>query len=313
MNGAPIAVFDPFSRETAAISHLFTIVLLICGGILAIVVVMVGAGLFCFRHRPGAADPPPYFGNRRLEIAWTVGPILIVIWLFALTASGMRESDPALPPDREPDIVVIGHQWWWEVRYVKSGVVTANEIHLPAGSRWLVRLESADVIHDFWVPALARKIQLIPGQTNDIWLEAQVPGRYRVSCVEFCGVEHAWMLGAVIVEPPAAFAAWLGKEAESATNAEMGPARNGWKIFTAMTCINCHSLRGVSIRSGAAPDLTNLGGRTILGAGVLTNSERNLALWLKNPQAIKPGCLMPDLKLTAAQADDLANYLENPK
>ena len=313
MNGAAITVFQPFSPETAAISHLFILVLIVCGAILAMVAAMVGIGLLRFRQRPGSAEPPPHFGNRRLEILWTAGPALIVIWFFVLTARGMRESDPVPDANQAPDLVVIGHQWWWEVRYPKAGVVTANEIHLPAGGKWLVRLESADVIHDFWVPALARKIQLIPGETNHLWLQARIPGRYDVSCVEFCGVEHAWMLGAVIVESPAAFAAWLHRQTQPATSPITDSARNGLKIFTTLTCVNCHSLRGVSAAPGTAPDLTNLGGRKILGAGVLPNSETNLANWLKNPQAIKPGCLMPDLKLTAAQANDVADYLEDLK
>ena len=207
MNGSDIPVIHPFSPETASISHLFIVVLIICGVILAIVIGMIGYGLIYFRHKPGSADPAPHFGNRKLEITWTVGPILIIVCLFTLTVSGMRQSDP--PANREPDLIVIGHQWWWEVRYPQTGVVTANEIHIPVGRQWLVRLESADVIHDFWVPALARKMQVIPGQTNHIWLEADAPGTYDGECAEYCGAEHSWMRFLVIAEPPAAFDVWL--------------------------------------------------------------------------------------------------------
>ena len=134
MNGGDIPVFHPFSPETASISHLFILVLIVCGIILAIVVGMIGYGLIFFRHKPGSADPAPHFGNRKLEIIWTVGPILIIVCLFTLTVRGMRESDP--PANREPDLIVIGHQWWWEVRYPQTGVVTANEIHIPVGRKW---------------------------------------------------------------------------------------------------------------------------------------------------------------------------------
>jgi cytochrome c oxidase subunit 2 len=137
MNGGDIPVFHPFSPETASISHLFLLVLIVCGFILAIVVGMIGYGLIFFRHRPSSADPAPRFGNRKLELTWTIGPMLIIIWLFALTVRGMRQSDPAA--NRQPDLIVIGHQWWWEVRYPQTGVVTANEIHIPVGRQWLVR------------------------------------------------------------------------------------------------------------------------------------------------------------------------------
>jgi cytochrome c oxidase subunit 2 len=273
-----------------------------------IVAGMVGVGLFRFRHRPGMGEPRPHFGNRKLEIIWTAGPILIVIWLLALTAQGMREADP--PANREPDLVVIGHQWWWEIRYPGAGADAANEIHIPVGRKCLVRLESADVIHDFWVPALARKMQMIPGQTNHIWLEAGSRGRFDGACVEYCGTQHSWMRLSVVAEPSSAFEAWLGTQNGSAALAAGDPVKNGMKLFQAMTCVNCHSIRGVSSAGHSAPDLTHVRGRQMLGGGVLLNNETNLFRWLKNPQAFKPGCLMPDLKLTDAQVGDLAGYLE---
>jgi cytochrome c oxidase subunit 2 len=223
----------------------------------------------------------------------------------------MRESDP--PANREPDLIVIGHQWWWEVRYPQAGVVTANEIHIPVGRKWLVHLESADVIHDFWVPALARKIQMIPGQTNHIWLEADAPGTYDGTCAEYCGAGHSWMRFSVIAESPAAFDAWLREQENTAAMPATDSAQTGLKIFQTMTCINCHSIRGISVAASAAPYLTHVADRTILGAGVLSNTETNLFRWLKNPQDFKPGCFMPNLKLTDAQAGALTSYLETLK
>jgi cytochrome c oxidase subunit 2 len=301
-------VFNTASSQVASISDLFKLVLLICSVILIIVIGIIGISLIRCRHRAGAEEPRPFFGNRKLEIIWTGGPVLIVIWLFALTAKGMRQSDP--PANREPDLIVIGHQWWWEVRYPHTGVVTANEIHLPTGQKWLVRMESADVIHDFWVPALARKIQMIPGQTNHIWLTADSPGKYDGTCVEYCGVQHSWMRFSVIAESPSDFDAWLQHQETSAAIPTTDSTRQGLKLFQTMTCINCHSLGGVSVAANAAPDLTHLAGRQILGGGVLSNTATNLFRWLKDPQAIKPGCLMPDLKLTDPQAGALAGYLE---
>jgi cytochrome c oxidase subunit 2 len=304
-------LFNTASSQAASISGLFKIVLVICGGILLIVVCLVVVSLLRFRSNSDIGDPSPYFGNRKLEIIWTVGPVLIVIWLFALTAQGMRQSDP--PANREPDLIVIGHQWWWEVRYPHTGVVTANEIHLPVGQKWLVRMESADVIHDFWVPALARKIQMIPGQTNHIWLTADSPGKYDGTCVEYCGVQHSWMRFSVIAESPASFDLWLRNQENPSTIPIKDSARQGLKLFQTMTCINCHSIGGVSVVANAAPDLTHVAGRRILGGGVLSNTETNLSRWLKDPQAIKPGCFMPNLKLTDAQVDAMVDYLETLK
>ena len=301
-------IFDPASAQTAAMAGLFELVLVICAVILAIVTALVVASLLRFRARPDAVEPRPYFGNRKLEIIWTAGPLLVVGWLFTLTAQGMRQADP--PADQPPDIIVTGHQWWWEVRYLSGGVVTANEIHLPTGRKWLVRLASADVIHDFWVPELARKMQMIPGQTNQLWLEADTPGTYAGECAEYCGAQHAWMRLTVIAESPATFAAWLQHQEFPAAGPVSASAQNGLHLFQTLTCINCHPLRGVATGASAAPDLTHLVGRQTLGAGVLVLTETNLFRWLKDPQAGKPGCLMPDLKLTDPQARALVSYLE---
>jgi len=304
-------IFDPASSQAAAISDLFKLVLIICAVILLIIVSMIGISLIRFRQRAGAEEPRQRFGNRKLEIIWTVGPILIIFWLFALTALGMRQTDA--PGNREPDLIVIGHQWWWEIRYSHTCVVSANEIHLPVGKKWLVHLESADVIHDFWVPALARKIQLIPGQTNRIWLAADATGTYAGECAEYCGAQHSWMRFSVIAESPAAFDAWLREQETSAAIPSSDSTQDGLKIYQTLTCINCHSIRGVSVAANAAPDLTHLSDRQILGAGVLSNTETNLFSWLKNPQAFKPGCYMPNLKLTDAQVGALTCYLESLK
>lgn len=304
-------IFDTASSQAAGISDLFKLVLIICAVILLIVASMVAVSLIRFRHRPGAEEPPPFFGNRKLEIIWTVGPILIIVWLFALTARGMRQADPSV--SQEPDLIVVGHQWWWEIRYPHTGVVTANEIHIPVGRKILVRLESGDVIHDFWVPALARKIQLIPGQTNHIWLAAEAADTYHGECAEYCGAQHSWMRFSVIAESPAAFNLWLHDQQNSAANPATDSAQNGLKLFQTLTCINCHSIRGISVAASAAPDLTHLVARQILGAGVLSNTETNLFRWLKNPQAIKPGCYMPNLKLTEAQVGAMTSYLESLK
>ena len=300
-------MFNPGSPQAAAISHLFLVVLVICAVIFGVVVGLVSAAIFRFRRQPGAGEPRQIFGNLKLEILWTLVPCLILAWLAVLTYRGMSLSDP--PVTRPPDLVVIAHQWWWEVRYPPSGVVTANEIHIPAGRKLLVRLESADVIHDFWVPALSRKMDMIPGQPNHLWLESDQPGVFAGTCSEFCGAEHAWMRFTVVAQAPQAYDAWLAQQAMPAALPVTDSAKKGLKLFETMTCVNCHSIRGISEAGSAGPDLTHFAGRDMLGAGVLRNTPANLARWLKDPQAVKPGTQMPNLKLTDAQIKDLVSYL----
>jgi cytochrome c oxidase subunit 2 len=290
-----------------AIADLLGWILLACGAIFAVVAGLVVACVVRFRGRAGAPEPRQVPGSRRLEIAWTVAPLLLVVWMFALTARTMRASDP--PADRDPDLVVVGHQWWWEVRYPRAGVITANEIHVPVATPWLVRLESADVIHDFWVPELARKVDMVPGHPNHVWLAAERPGTYLGACAEFCGVQHAWMRLRVIAEPPAAFAAWLEAERAPAAAPAGGPAARGRALFTELTCASCHAIAGTGAAARIGPDLTHLASRRTLGAGLLENTPAALARWLADPQALKPGSHMPDLELDAAQVADLAAYL----
>jgi cytochrome c oxidase subunit 2 len=301
-------VFDPASSQAAVISNLFLVVLAVCGVILLIVIGMVSVGLVRFRQKPGAEDPAAFFGSRRLEIAWTVGPILIVIWLFVLTARGMRETDPG--PNQKPDLIVISHQWWWEARYPKSGVVTANEIHMPAGAVWLVELDSADVIHDFWVAQLARKMDMVPGHPNHIWLEAGKPGTYMGRCAEYCGAQHATMDFLVMAQSTADFETWQQAQARPALASFSNTAGKGAKNFQELTCANCHAIHGTVSTAQVAPDLTHFGSRQTFAAGLVLNTAANLSRWLENPQIIKPGCLMPNLKLSGAQLTNLVSYLE---
>jgi cytochrome c oxidase subunit 2 len=206
--------------------------------------------------------------------------------------------------------VVTGHQWWWEARYLKSGVVTANEIHIPAGQSLSVRLDSADVLHEFWVARLARKMTTVPGHPNHIWLEADEPGTYPGSCSEFCGTEHAWMRFTVIAQPPAEFAAWEKAQLLPSMPPATNPARQGQQLFMQMSCVNCHAINGTVAHARVGPDLTHLASRGQLCAGMLDNTPANLRRWLRNPQAVKPGAEMPNFEFTEDQLASLTVYLE---
>src|ERR1043166_1025376 len=172
-------------------------------------VIVTGAIIYAilrFRARVGEPDPRQIPGNRKVEIAWTIIRSLIVIFLLVMTLSAMNRADPLSAPP--PDLVVTGHQFWWQLDYPNSGVITANEIHIPTGKPLSVRLESKDVLHEFWVPKLTRKMSNVPGQPNHIWLQADKPGTYIGQCSEFCGTQHAWMRILVVADEPAQFEQW---------------------------------------------------------------------------------------------------------
>jgi cytochrome c oxidase subunit 2 len=212
------------------------------------------------------------------------------------------------PPfgDREPDLKIIGHQWWWEIHYPKSGVLTANEVHIPIGVKLLVQLESIDVIHDFWVPELAPKIDLVPGHTNHIWLSASRVGIYLGACAEFCGVQHANMRIRVLAESQSDFDNWQRSQLKAPSAPATAETALGAKLFYEKACANCHL-------TGVGPDLTHLSSRQTLAAGVLMNTTENLANWLKNPEKFKPGSYMPNMKMSDAEVSALVAYLENLK
>ncbi|MFN8533630.1 MAG: cytochrome c oxidase subunit II [Dehalococcoidia bacterium] len=300
-------MLDPVSPFARSITDLFVIVMTL--GVIVLVGVTGTVVFFGLRYRarPGDLDPPPSFGDRRIEIAWFVVPAVLVGGLLVISIATARAADP--PTSGQPDLVVIGHQWWWEVIYPAAGAVTANEIHVPTSRPLLIQLESVDVIHDFWVPQLGRKIDAIPGVSNRFWIQADQPGVYLGACAEFCGVQHAWMRLRVIAEPPAEFDAWLRQQAGPVPGPAVGLANQGRLLFDSKTCANCHTTDPSAQTPNVGPNLAHLSSRQTLGAGVITNTPRNLVAWLENPGRIKPGSLMPDLNLSQQEVAALAAYL----
>jgi cytochrome c oxidase subunit 2 len=305
MHGSSGSIFNPASPHAEAISHLFVVTLWICAIIFAIVSGLVGYSLVKYRWREGEAEPLQRAGNKMVEIVWTVIPFLIVLLLFGLTVQAMQKSDP--PPDDDPDLVVVGHQWWWEIRDPKNGFVTANEIHLPVGRPISVELDSPDVLHEFWVPQLTRKMTTVPGARNHVWMQADRPGVYEGVCSEFCGTQHAWMRFQVIAESPEQYRAWVQRQQQSPLAARDAAAR-GHRLFQQMTCINCHATDPNNHTTNAGPNLAHLGSRRMIGSGIVANNEENLRRWLQDPQQVKPGAKMPNFKLTHDQVDDLVAY-----
>ncbi len=304
--------FTPRSPQALAISRLFVLNLVIAALIFLLVTGLIIYIAYRFRGRPGQPEPRQIAGNRRLEIAWTVAPALVLVVVFSLTLVAMRTADPPVG-QQKPDLVVVGHQWWWEVQYPKSGAITANEIHIPTGKPLLVQLESADVVHNFWIPQLGPKRDMVPGKTNYIWMEADKPGAYGGACSEYCGVQHAWMRLLAIAQPQAEFDAWQQQQLRGAPAAAGGDVAQGAKLFQQMTCVNCHAISGTGAQARVAPDLTHVASRQTLAAGLLQNTPANLTSWLADPQALKPGSFMPNLQLSASDVRALVAYMETLK
>jgi cytochrome c oxidase subunit 2 len=295
----------PASPQAAAISSLFVGTLIFLSAILILVSFLVIYAVIRYRDRPGAPDPEQKFGSRKLEITWTVVPILSLVVLSGFMVRAMTASDPPTA-EAKPDLRIVAHQWWWEIIYLKSGVTTANEIHIPVRKRLLVDFRSVDVIHDFWVPALGRKIDIIPGHPNRLWIEADHGGTYLGACAEFCGNEHAWMRIMVIADSPDDFAAWVKRQADIPPKPVTADEQLGAKIYRENICTNCH-LRSVG------PDLTHIASRRTLAAGALENTPENLAAWLHDPDDFKPGSNMPNFKLSPGDVRALVAFLETQK
>jgi cytochrome c oxidase subunit II len=270
-------------------------------GLGLIVAILVGAW---FKRGVEGADRP---GTITVIALGIVTPILVLAALFAYSDIFLiRGTSPpvAAAATNDLSVRVIGHQFWWEVRYPGSGVVTANEIHIPVRTHVIVSVHSDDVIHSFWVPQLNRKIDLEPDQVNRVELYADKPGRYRGQCAEFCGLQHAHMGFYVFAQPRAAYDRWLRTQAR--------PAKRFNALFDDK-CSSCHAIQGTPAHAHVGPDLTHVGSRTSLAALTIPNTVAHMADWLRNTQQVKPGSQMPDLNLTNAQVRQLTRYLEGLK
>jgi cytochrome c oxidase subunit 2 len=312
------SIFRPLAQPAQEIKETSILVLAVCAVIFIVVGGLLVYGLIRFRHRAGdeASEPPQVYGSNQIELAWTVLPILIVFVLILVTSRTIADIQNRKPPPGAVQATVVGHQWWWEIRYPELGIVTANELHVPASTGnshqpTFLKLQSADVAHSFWVPQLAGKTDLIPNKENRMWIEPTIPGTYLGNCAEYCGTQHARMLIRVVVHPPDEFDRWAREQQQSAPIATT--AVEGQKAFFANSCVNCHTIRGTSAQGKFGPDLTHLMNRETLGAGAVTNTRDNLRLWVRDPQKFKVGCLMPNMQLTDQEVNQIAAYLQTLK
>lgn len=304
------SLFSPDSTPAHDIYHLSLFVLAICAAIFVVVFSLIVYTVVKFRRRDqdDGHEPPQIYGSNQVELAWTVIPILIVVVLFLAAARVIHAIEDATFPADAIEVTATGHQFWWEFQYPAYGFVTANELHAPIDKPMHITLLSADTDHSFWVPQLAGKTDLIPNRRNEMWIEPHALGHYVGQCAQYCGIQHAKMLLNVMVDSQDDFQKWVQDQKAPAAISEQVAA--GRKVFEANACMNCHTISGMPLANGRfGPDLTHLMSRTTIAAGAAPNTEENLTLWIKDPDAIKPGCLMPAMQLDDQDVKSLVAYL----
>lgn len=311
LTGCSQGALSPRGPEAAQLADLLWLMVALAAGVFvvvtgsAVVAVLRGPDDDLDEQRVGTNDR-----DRGVE-RWMViggGIALPVVVLGALMAVNVNVI-AATPDAGTLRVEVVAHQYWWAVGY--DGFETANEVHIPVDTPVELVITAEDVIHSVWVPELGGKIDAVPGRETSLVLEASEPGRYTGRCAEYCGLQHAWMLFEVVAHESDDYERWVEREAGDAIGPEGELERRGREVFVDNACVGCHTIRGVSERGGAGPDLTHLASREELGAGVVPNDEEQLRGWVVNPQAIKPGVNMPPQQLSNEQLDALVAYLES--
>ena len=316
----PTSIFSPAGTPAHLVFGLSQLILSI-----TLIIFVLVAGLLCFaliryRHRPedpqALREPAQIYGSNQIELSWTVVPILIVVMLFLATARVIYTTEHASKPSEAVDVTVIGHQFWWEYRYPKYDVVTANELHIPVSDRThptpaYLTMSSADTNHSFWVPRLAGKMDVIPNQVNTMWIDPPSAGLYLGQCAQFCGTQHAKMLLRVYADTPEQFKAWI--EQQQKTSVQNPGAMAGEQVFLHNACISCHTVAGTAAAGRFGPDLTHVASRDTLASGSVPNTPANLRAFVADPAHFKPGALMPPMHLNKQDLDAVTVYLATLK
>ena len=316
LSSGPTSIFSPEATPAHSIYGLSVFVLSITLAIFLIVAGLLAYAMIRFRHRKGDSEmePAQLYGSQQIELSWTVIPFLIVVVLFLTTARIIAVTERARKPANALDVVVIAHQFWWEYRYPKLGIVTANELHVPESAAaspkpTYLTMSSADVDHSFWVPELAGKMDLIPNKVNVMWIDPHKPGVYLGQCAQYCGMEHAKMLIRVYVDTPEDFKKWAANQERPAVN---DPAvAEGKQVFEHTACVNCHTVAGTVAQGRFGPDLTHLASRDTIASGAIKNTPENLRKWIEDPDSMKPGCLMPKMRLDDHELDVITAYMDS--
>ena len=303
----PLAL-EPRGPAAAEMARLWWILFWTALGVCAIVFALLFVAIWQARTER-ARTWPEGRGTGFVLIGGGVVPAVILTVMTVVTLTGLAVFDAQDGRDNVT-VKVTGHMFWWEIEYVDHGFVTANELHIPVGSQVRIELESADVIHSFWVPQLHGKVEMVPGRTNTMYLEADEPGTYFGKCAEFCGVQHANMEFLVIAQQEDDFQAWTEQQQQPAPEPVDELTRRGRQVFLGSACVYCHTVRGTNATGTLGPDLTHVASRRTLGARMLENNRANLAGWTVNSQAIKPGNRMPPVYMQPESLHALMAYLE---
>ena len=311
------SVHDPASPQTRSIDQLGDAMYLTAGVVFVLVVAALLWSVFRRRREDELGDTPRATRRMTTSVLGATGVTTVILFVFLNLDFAAGRALTTNPDKGALQIRVTGHQWWWEVQYRDSlpqnWANTANEIHVPVGRPVVFELRSTDVIHSLWPPNLNGKRDLIPGNENSIWFRADSVGVYRGQCAEFCGHQHAKMAFLVVAEPPDSFSAWLVRQRDTAMTPTDPVALRGQEVFLASSCVMCHAIGGTPAGSRIGPDLTHLASRRTIAAGTLPNTRGNLAGWIVNPQAIKPGVRMPSTRLDSDDLQALLTYLETLK
>lgn len=301
------ATVRPVSDFGRASLEIYTTVFWWMLGIFVVVELLLIFALFRYRRREADSEvPEQVHGHTWLEVGWTLAPALILLVIAIPTIRTVfRQQAPPPVESRPLQVTAIGHQWWWEFDYPDLGFSTANELHVPRGRTVHLTLVSADVIHSFWIPRLGGKRDLNPGTENRIIFTADSVGVYDGQCAEFCGTSHANMRMKLFIDEPTAFEEWARVQSQPAR-----PDSAGYQTFLASGCAACHAIDGTAAQGSVGPDLTHVGSRATIAAGMFPNRSEWVAAWLRNPDSMKPGALMPDLNLGEERVATLVRMLE---
>lgn len=308
------SITNPASFQAEKINRVFNSFNIAASAMLLLVIFLVTFICVKYREKSGDDTVPQQAKENNILEAFMIGiPTLILAYFFYQTIVIEKAIAPTVDKSHQPDVIITGHQWWWEVEYPGSNVITANEVHLPVGKHLLLELRSADVIHDWWVPQFGNKMDLIPKITNHLWLDINKPGNYIGACSEFCGAQHAWMRIKVIAQTQNDFNNWIASNTSNGQSPQDSLALTGEKLFQEKTCGSCHRVQGTNATAMVGPDLTHLGSRQEILMGLMKNSQENLFKWINHPQEIKPGAHMPDFILDKDSVTAIAHYLTQLK
>jgi cytochrome c oxidase subunit 2 len=304
----PQNTLAPLGREARTENGLFWFVFWIAAVIFVLVEGAIVVALIRYRSRGGREVPRQVHGNTALELIWTLLPALLLVAVAVPTVRAIFHL--AHEPRNSIQVQVIGHQWWWEYRYTKLGVVTANELNVPTGRPIHLTLESADVIHSFWPARVAGKQDVIPGRKNPLTFHIDEPGTYFGQCAEFCGLSHANMRLRVIAQTPSDFDTWVAQQGRPAGQPSRADAARGAELFTSKPCAGCHTIQGTPAQGQVGPNLTHVASRQSFAGSMFELNDENLRAWLHDPPGVKPGSKMPNLQLSDDEVNNLVAYLQ---